>query len=51
MAVNDNEQQYLDLARYVLEHGHEKSDRTVTDLKSTRMNYSHVRTSRMTSSA
>ena len=23
MAVNDNEQQYLDLARYVLEHGHE----------------------------
>ncbi|MEY8441389.1 thymidylate synthase [Lactobacillaceae bacterium 24-114] len=34
MAVNENEQQYLDLARYVLEHGHTKSDRTGTGTRS-----------------
>lgn len=28
MTTNPNEQQYLDLARYVLEHGHYKDDRT-----------------------
>ena len=30
MVINENEQQYLDLARYVLENGHLKGDRTGT---------------------
>lgn len=34
MTINDNEQQYLNLAREVLEHGHQKADRTGTGTKS-----------------
>ena len=30
MTINENEQQYLNLAQYVLDHGHTKSDRTGT---------------------
>ncbi|HIX35923.1 MAG TPA: thymidylate synthase [Candidatus Limosilactobacillus merdigallinarum] len=34
MVINENEQQYLDLARYVLENGHYKDDRTGTGTRS-----------------
>lgn len=34
MATNQNEEQYLDLVRYVLAHGHRKSDRTGTGTQS-----------------
>lgn len=34
MTINENEQQYLSLAQYVLDHGHTKSDRTGTGTKS-----------------
>ncbi|WP_076461788.1 thymidylate synthase [Limosilactobacillus caccae] len=34
MATNINEEQYLNLARYVLENGHEKHDRTGTGTRS-----------------
>lgn len=34
MVINENEQQYLDLARYVLENGHYKDDRTGTGTQS-----------------
>ena len=30
MMINENEQQYLTLAQYVLDHGHQKGDRTGT---------------------
>lgn len=35
MMINENEQQYLTLAQYVLEHGHQKGDRTGTGTLST----------------
>lgn len=35
MMINENEQQYLTLAQYVLDHGHQKSDRTGTGTLST----------------
>lgn len=34
MSINPNEDQYLNLARYVYEHGHAKSDRTGTGTRS-----------------
>ena len=34
MATNVNEEQYLDLIRYVLTNGHQKGDRTGTGTKS-----------------
>ena len=34
MVINENEQQYLDLARHVLENGHLKGDRTGTGTRS-----------------
>ncbi|WP_283582786.1 thymidylate synthase [Limosilactobacillus difficilis] len=34
MTINENEDQYLNLARYVLEHGHFKDDRTGTGTRS-----------------
>ena len=34
MATNINEEQYLDLIRYVLTNGHQKGDRTGTGTKS-----------------
>jgi len=34
MTINENEQQYLNLAQYVLDHGHTKSDRTGTGTRS-----------------
>ena len=34
MTVNHNEEQYLDLARHVLEFGDQKGDRTGTGTKS-----------------
>lgn len=35
MMINENEQQYLTLAQYVLDHGHQKGDRTGTGTLST----------------
>ena len=35
MMINENEQQYLTLAQYVLNHGHQKGDRTGTGTLST----------------